>query len=269
MTFSLRTMALTADRGSNRVIHEVTVDIAASCWTGVIGANGSGKTTLLKVLAGRLPQAAGAILLGDAQQGSSRLHRAARVGFAPEASILPGSLTGGELLTIMAEDRPSDPAPLAVLRNALEIDRLKGLRISAMSAGMRQRIAIFAAFVRETDVVILDEPFNWLDPVCTFDVKVALRKIVDGCGLSLVTALHDFGTLTSYCDNGVVLADGRLVRTIAHEELREGRLNLARFEAQLIADLRSKEGAPIPVTRNLTSSETKDSGLAVSAYVIG
>lgn len=244
MTFSLRTEQLCVDRGGARVLRHISLGFEAACWTGVVGANGSGKTSLLKVLAGRLPHAAGAIFLGDDEVGRDRLSRARRVGFAPEAALLPGSLTGAEVLAMMAEDRPAQAEPLATLREALEIDRLEPLRIAAMSAGMRQRISIFAAFVSRSDLVILDEPFNWLDPVCTFDVKEALRQLIQKEGISLVTALHDFGTLTSYCDRGVLLSDGEVVRLIGRDELRNGSTNLPKFESNLISDLRLGAGQP-------------------------
>jgi ABC-type multidrug transport system ATPase subunit len=243
MNSALRTESLSADRGGVRVLHDVSISFQSRCWTGVVGANGSGKTTLLKVLSGRLSHASGTVFLGESYEEATRLVRATRVGFAPEAALLPSTLTGGELLTMMGEDRPADPDELAMLREALEIDRLEGKRIGSMSAGMRQRIALFAAFVSRTDVVILDEPFNWLDPVCTYDVKEALRQLVDGRGLTLITALHDFGTLTSYCDQGVLLSDGRVVREIGQEELRGGSCNLPKFESRLIADLRSNARA--------------------------
>ena len=243
MNPALRTEGLSADRGGVRVLHDVNTTFESQSWTGVVGANGSGKTTLLKIVSGRLSHASGTIFLGGSDDAADRLVRAIRVGFAPEAALLPSTLTGGELLTMMGEDNPADPQELATLREALEIDRLEGKRIGCMSAGMRQRIALFAAFVSRTDVVVLDEPFNWLDPVCTFDVKEALRQLVDGRGLTLVTALHDFGTLTSYCDRGILLSDGRVVRAIGQEELRDGSCNLPRFESRLIADLRSNARA--------------------------
>src|SRR5439155_20489174 len=136
-------------------------------------------------------------------------------GFAPELGSLPPSLTGAELFTIMAPDwkEAVRPTGLSSLRDALAFDAFLHERIHILSAGMRQRLAIFAAFLRAPTVVILDEPFNWLDPVCAYDSRGALRQLVDE-GLTLCTALHETAALVGFCDSGLLLSDGRVGRLL-------------------------------------------------------
>ena len=105
---------------------------------------------------------------------------------------------------------------------------------------MRQRVAIAAAFAEGKPVVILDEPFNWLDPVAAFDVKQVLRAMVDQ-GLTLITALHDLSTLTQYCDAGAMMADGRIALRLDQAALREGAQDMPAFERRMIEALRSKD----------------------------
>lgn len=239
-TLSIRDMRVLREGAT--VIDALSLEIRGACWTGIIGANGSGKTTLLRAVSGRIPIDAGSIRL-NGELAADRLWLANRVGLAPELSSLPASLTAAELLALVAAREPADPAPLRDLGTALEIDRLAPLRIGTMSAGMRQRIAIYAAFVRKVDVVLLDEPFNWLDPICGFDAKQALDDLVRATGLCLVTALHDLSTLTCLCGRGVLLADGRPVRLLEESELRAGALDVAGFEKAMIADLRHARSA--------------------------
>jgi ABC-type multidrug transport system ATPase subunit len=104
---------------------------------------------------------------------------------------------------------------------------------------MRQRVAIALAFAGEPSLVILDEPFSWLDPVAAFDLRQALRTLVRG-GLTLVTALHDLGTLATACDEGLMLADGRVALTIDRGMLEQASQDPQRFERQTIDLLRSK-----------------------------
>ena len=87
---------------------------------------------------------------------------------------------------------------LGTLHEALGLAPLLDLWVGDCSAGMRQRIAIAAAFAGGHPLVILDEPFNWLNSVAIFDLREALRDMVDG-GLTLITALHDLGMLASAC----------------------------------------------------------------------
>ncbi|MBA4165748.1 MAG: hypothetical protein C0510_14170 [Erythrobacter sp.] len=102
---------------------------------------------------------------------------------------------------------------------------------------MRQRAAIALAFAKPCPIVILDEPFNWLDPVAAFDVRAVLARLVAE-GLALITALHDLTTLCGFCDSGIVMAKGRVSLTLDTDRLRAGRNDPVRFESDLVAALR-------------------------------
>jgi len=131
---------------------------------------------------------------------------------------------------------PGDP--LGALRSALAFDEFFDQRIFTLSAGMRQRLAIFCAFLTRPRAVLLDEPFNWLDPICAFDTKQALGALVAAEGLTLVTALHDLTSLVHHCSAGVFLSDGRIRRLLGPKEMAEGQRDYAAFEAEMIAGLR-------------------------------
>ena len=129
-------------------------------------------------------------------------------------------------------------AHLGTLHIALGLAPLLDRWIGDCSAGMRQRIAIAAAFASGHPLVILDEPFNWLDPVAIFDLREALRALVDR-GLTLMTALHDLGTLAVVCDNGLMLADGKTALTLDEGILKDAAQNPQAFERQTIDLLRT------------------------------
>ena len=242
----IETEALTVYRGGTRAVDAVSLGIEAGRWTGLIGANGSGKTSLLRALAGRLETAGGRIFADGEDRTSDRAWRAQNIGFAPDASALPGLLSGRELFAILAGKIPGEARddPLRPLRCALDFDPFLDRRIGALSAGMRQRLAIFAAFLTRPRAVILDEPFNWLDPICAFDTKEALKTLVAGEKLTLIAALHETATLIGYCDAGLLLADGRLRLSLGPAEVAAGARDYPAFEAAIIANLR---GAGLPV----------------------
>ena len=227
-------------RGGHRAVDRVSFVVEGAGWTGLVGANGSGKTSLLRAIAGRLASEKGAILLDGADLAADRAVRAAAIGFAPEAAALPESLTGRELFAILGGDEvgtgPADP--LGPLRDALAFDAFFDQRIFTLSAGMRQRLAIFCAFLSRPRAVLLDEPFNWLDPICAFDTKQALGALVAAKGLTLVTALHDMTSLVQHCGAGLLRADGQIRRRLGPAEMTAGRRDYAAFEAEMIAGLR-------------------------------
>lgn len=234
---------LLVHRGGTVAVDRVSLAIASGQWLGLIGANGSGKTSLLRALAGRLDISGGEILVDGQDRAADRGWRARAFGFAPEASALPQSLTGAELFAILLPKGGCHDAPmLAPLRKALAFDAFLHRRIGSLSAGMRQRLAIYAAFLSGARFVILDEPFNWLDPVCAFDTRAALRGLVTEQGLTLVTALHETSTLLQHCHAGLLLSDGRVSRRLSQDDLQKGAQDFAAFEAGLIAALRSGIG---------------------------
>jgi len=101
----------------------------------------------------------------------------------------------------------------------------------------RATLSIALAFAKPSRIVILDEPFNWLDPVAAFDIRAVLARLVEG-GLALITALHDLTTLCGFCDSGIVMAKGRVSLTLDTDTLRAGRSDSARFEGNLVQALR-------------------------------
>jgi ABC-type multidrug transport system ATPase subunit len=241
VTLSLALENVAVDRGRLPVVRDFSYANVEGGWIGLIGANGSGKTTLLRALAGRLPIRAGRILLGGRDVSGDRGARAQLIGFAVEGGFLPGNLSVRELFSICAvAPAAADAAQLRPLRRALGLDAFLDRKCSSLSAGMAQRVSLFAAFLDLPGIVILDEPFNWLDPVTAYDVKLALVRLTREQGITLITALHDVATLTAYCTRGLLLSGGRIALALEAGELAAGRSDPAGFESMVVARLRER-----------------------------
>lgn len=230
------------DRGATRAVHGVDLAVSHGSWFGLIGANGSGKTSLLRALAGRLPFAAGSCIIRGRETVGDRAARAGQIGFSPPADRLPDKLRTRDLFELVGGDLPTVWTRLGQLRTALGVDQLAHRWIGDCSAGMRQRVSVALAFAGGHSLVVLDEPFNWLDPVAAFDLRQALRAMVAD-GLTLVTALHDLATLATACDEGLMLADGRTALTIDRPMLAQASRDPHEFERRTIDLLRSKSGS--------------------------
>jgi ABC-type multidrug transport system ATPase subunit len=234
---------LEVERGGTLAVRAFDYAHEGPGWIGLVGANGSGKTSLLRALAGRLPIRAGRILIGGRDLSRDRAARAAATGFAIDHAMLPGEISLRELFAVSSV-RPGamDASALAPLRAALSFEHDLDRRCGGLSAGMAQRAALFAAFLDLPAIVILDEPFNWLDPLTAYDVKAALGALVASEGLILVTALHDIATLTACCTRGLLMSAGRAAMTLEQAELRAGLGDPIGFEAAMIARLRGARG---------------------------
>ena len=238
MNLAVDLTGTTVERNGQRVVKDVDLTVAPGSWFGLIGANGSGKTSLLRAVAGRLPFAGGSCRIGGDELVGDRAARALRFGFSPPADKLPDALRGRDVLELVGGSIDDVRPRLGKLHEALGLAPLLGRWIGDCSAGMRQRVAIATAFAGSHSLVILDEPFNWLDPVAIFDLREVLRDMVDD-GLTLITALHDLGTLASACNTGLMLADGKVALALDEDALRIAAENPQMFERQTIDRLRS------------------------------
>ncbi|WP_420607946.1 ATP-binding cassette domain-containing protein [Novosphingopyxis sp.] len=225
---------VTVQRDWRRVIHGVSLTIMQGGWFGLIGANGSGKTSLLRAIGGRLAFEDGQCCIHGTDMTSSRFGRAERIGFAPTVESLPTSLSPAEVFAFLSRDWQEH---VAFLQKPLGLNDLNSRRIGTFSAGMRQRVAVACAFASGLDTMILDEPFNWLDPVAAFDLRIALREWVNP-ERTLITAVHDLATLAMSCDRGALLANGFLALTLDEKRLKDSRNNVLSFENEMIQVLR-------------------------------
>lgn len=237
MTTALAIAGMTVNRSGRPIVHDASAVIAPASWFGVIGANGSGKTTFLRAIAGRLPLAGGSCKIFGEERAHDRSERAQSIGFAPPIEHLPALLKVHELLDLAGEPLEIQRQRNAALWRALGIAELLNVPAGECSSGMRQRAALAIAFALPTRIVILDEPFNWLDPVAAFDTRAVLAAMVEE-GLTLVTALHDLTTLCGFCDRGIVMTKGHISLQLGTARLRAGQSDAARFESELVAALR-------------------------------
>jgi ABC-type multidrug transport system ATPase subunit len=237
MNTAVELAGVSVERSGRRVVQAVDVAVTHGSWFGVIGANGSGKTSLLRAIAGRLPFAEGSCRIEGEELAADRAGRAARIGFSPPPDRLPEALRVADIFELMAGGIGQAWFRLGRLREALGLAGLLPRWIGDCSAGMRQRVALATAFLEGRSLVILDEPFNWLDPVAAFDLRHALRELTDE-GLTLITALHDLHTLTTVCDRGLMLAEGHLALELDEDVLRQAAQAPQTFERRMIDVLR-------------------------------
>src|SRR4051794_23622068 len=146
--------------------------------TGVLGPNGAGKTTVLHMIAGLLAPPAGDVLVdGVAPSGNPDVYRT--LGLVPEREAVHAFLTGDEFVRVSA--RLSGVANVAgAVERSIELVALEDARhrkIATYSKGMRQRIKIAGALVHDPSIVLLDEPFNGMDPRQRMHMMDVLRRI--------------------------------------------------------------------------------------------
>jgi ABC-2 type transport system ATP-binding protein len=178
--------------------------------TGLLGPNGAGKTTLLHMTAGLLAPSAGDVRIGgQATWRHPDIYR--RVGLVPEREAVYPFLTGREFVLLNAREHQL-PDPDAAARRAIDIVDLgesADRRVGTYSKGMRQRIKMAAALVHDPPVLILDEPFNGMDPRQRLHMFELLQHMADE-GRTVLLSSHILEEVERIAGAVLVIYAGRL-----------------------------------------------------------
>jgi ABC-2 type transport system ATP-binding protein len=190
-------------------VNDVSFALGAGV-TGLLGPNGAGKTTLLHLLAGLLAPSAGVVrIAGRAAFGDPSIY--SMVGLVPEREAVPGYVTGREFVHLNAELQGIDHASAATDRaiGTVEMVDAADRQIRTYSKGMRQRIKLAAALVHEPRILLLDEPFNGMDPRQRLHMMDLLRRMA-GEGRAILFSSHILEEVERLAEAVLVVYAGRL-----------------------------------------------------------
>ncbi|MEO6208464.1 MAG: ABC transporter ATP-binding protein, partial [Candidatus Limnocylindrales bacterium] len=178
--------------------------------TGLLGPNGAGKSTLLHLLAGLLAPSAGTVqIAGQPAFGHSGVYR--EVGLVPEREAVPGYLTGHEFVRLNAELQGVTEPGTASDRAIATVDLTDAAHrpIRTYSKGMRQRAKLAAALVHDPRILLLDEPFNGMDPRQRLHMIALLREMA-AAGRVILFSSHILEEVERLADAVLVVYAGRL-----------------------------------------------------------
>jgi len=188
--------------------------------TGLLGPNGAGKSTLLHMISGLLKPSAGQVLIaGRPAWRDPGVYR--RIGLVPEREAVYPFLTGREFVILNARLQGlPDPGPAADRAIAtVDLADAAGRPIGTYSKGMRQRVKIAGALVHEPPVLLLDEPFNGMDPRQRLHMMDLLRRMADE-GRTILFSSHILEEVERLAQNVLVIVAGRLAASGDFREIR-------------------------------------------------
>ncbi len=191
--------------------------------TGLLGPNGAGKSTLIQLVSGLLPPSGGTVkVFGEAPFRNPRV--LSRMGLVPEGDRFPAGLKAIHWLRMMGQlaglQGPGlDQALTRTLETVGMADRAH-LPFARMSKGMRQRIRLAQALLHEPELLILDEPFNGLDPEARLQLMELLRRMAEQ-GVRILVSSHILSEVAQLTDRILLLFRGRLLAEGSVQEIRE------------------------------------------------
>ena len=211
----LRIKNLTKIYGEKKAVDGLNLHIQAGEIYGFIGHNGAGKTTTLKACCGILGFEEGEIYVDGVSVRENPLECKRKIAYVPDNPDLYAFMTGIQYLNFVG-DIYKVPTTLRKERieKYAEIFSLTGdlaQTIGAYSHGMKQKLALIAAFLHEPKLIIMDEPFVGLDPKAAHTVKEMMRELCKS-GTAIFFSTHVLEVAEKLCDKIAIIKDGKLIK---------------------------------------------------------
>ena len=204
---------LTKTYGEKKAVEDLSLHIHPGEIYGFIGHNGAGKTTTLKSVVGILQFDQGEILIDGKSIQTDPLACKREIAYIPDNPDLYDYMTGikylnfiADVFGVSAEDRQTRIRKYADL---FELTADLAQPIAAYSHGMKQKLAIIAAWLHQPKLIIMDEPFVGLDPKASHLLKEMMRDVCDGGG-AIFFSTHVLEVAEKLCDKVAIIKGGRL-----------------------------------------------------------
>ncbi|HEY8601653.1 MAG TPA: ABC transporter ATP-binding protein [Thermomicrobiales bacterium] len=241
---ALQISGLSKRFGDKIAVDHLDLIVPSGSFFGLVGPNGAGKTTTIAMAVGLLrPDAGGAQIFGvDVWREPAKAK--ARLGVLPDGLAFPERLTGRELLTYSGLLRGLAAATVAdradELLTVLDLRGAERTLILDYSTGMRKKIGLAVALLHDPRLLILDEPFEAVDPVSVATIKAILAQFV-AAGGAVVFSSHVMVLVEQLCDHVAVIDGGRVIAAGTLDQVRGDR-GLEKVFVELVAQQERTEG---------------------------
>ena len=214
---------LTKTYGEKKAVDDLTLHIAPGEIYGFIGHNGAGKTTTLKSVVGILQFDQGEITIGGKSIKTDPLACKRLLAYIPDNPDLYDYMTGIKYLHFIADvfgvDAQTRQARIRTYADTFELTGDLAQPIAAYSHGMKQKLAIIAAWLHDPRLIVMDEPFVGLDPKAAHTLKGMMRQVCDNGG-AIFFSTHVLEVAEKLCDKVAIIKGGRLIRSGTMEEVK-------------------------------------------------
>ena len=214
---------LTKTYGEKKAVDDLNLHIKPGEIYGFIGHNGAGKTTTLKSVAGILQFDQGEILIDGKSIRTDPLACKREIAYIPDNPDLYDYMSGIKYLNFIADifgiSAADRQARIRQYAGLFELTEDLAQPIAAYSHGMKQKLAIIAAWLHRPKLIIMDEPFVGLDPKASHQLKGMMRDVCDEGG-AIFFSTHVLEVAEKLCDKVAIIKGGKLIRSGAMEEVK-------------------------------------------------
>jgi ABC-type multidrug transport system ATPase subunit len=208
-------------RGPVRALDGLDLSVPQGGVFGFLGANGAGKTTTIRALIGHLRGVQGSIRMLDLDVPSGLNKVIDRVGALVEAPSFFPNFTGHRNLSLLAQMRGFPTRRVDEVIDTVGLTERARTRFATYSLGMKQRLGVAAALLKDPELLILDEPANGLDPAGILEMRTLLRRLGHE-GRTVFVSSHILSEVQQFADRIAVVHRGKCVATGTVHELLQG-----------------------------------------------
>ncbi|MFF2843217.1 ABC transporter ATP-binding protein [Paenarthrobacter sp. NPDC057981] len=230
--------------GDKIAVDGINLEVPAGSFYGMVGPNGAGKTTTLSMATGLLRPDFGTAVVHGVDVWAQPLAAKKLMGVLPDGVRLFDRLTGEQLVTysglLRGMDRDVVGTRVSELLAALDLEGDAGSLVVDYSAGMTKKIALASALIHAPRLLVLDEPFESVDPVSAANIRGILESYVASGGTVIVSS-HVMDLVQRMCSHVAVVAGGRVLAAGSVDEVRNGSTLEERF-VQLVGGGHRTEG---------------------------
>ena len=243
MVDAVELRGLTKRFGGMAAVDDLSLTVPHGSFYGLVGPNGAGKTTTLSMATGLLRPDAGVALIDGIDVWQHPLEAKRLIGNLADGVELYDRLTGEQLITFSGQlfglDRTTLRERVADLLRLLDLESAAGRIVADYSAGMTKKIALAAALVHSPQVLVLDEPFESVDPVSAANIRDILDGFVKSGG-TVIVSCHSMDLVQRMCDHVAIVAAGKVLVAGTLDEVR-GSNDLETVFLDLVGGRRSGE----------------------------
>ncbi|MDR2723088.1 MAG: ABC transporter ATP-binding protein [Cellulomonadaceae bacterium] len=240
--------------GDKTAVAGLSLDVPAGSFYGLVGPNGAGKTTTLSMATGLLRPDFGSAHVHGIDMWGNPLAAKAKLGVLPDGVRLFDRLTGAQLITyaglLRGMNRDTVQARTEDLLAAMDLVEARDKYVVDYSAGMTKKVALACAMIHAPSVLVLDEPFEAVDPVSAANIRDILAGYVAGGG-SVIVSSHVMDLVQRMCSHVAVINNGLVLAAGTVDEVRGNQTLEDRF-VDLVGG--RKEGESLTWLRNSSAS---------------